>query len=151
MASTTWRGCRDRDDLRILGTRREQRRGDIRFGSSKCARRAQDLLPLSDLARLHAAVASSVAFGSASFGPANAVDGDVATRWSSEFSDDQWICVDLSAIYAVQEVILRWETAFGAAYQVQVSDDASSWQDDPGCDGRCGGVDDLTGLSGTGR
>jgi hypothetical protein len=110
------------------------------------------LLPgLSDLARLHPAVASSVAFGSPLYAASNAVDSNMATRWSSEFSDDQWIYVDLSAIYTVQEVILRWETAFGADYQVQVSNDATSWQTIQTVTGGDGGVDDLTGLSGTGR
>jgi hypothetical protein len=112
---------------------------------------APDAPPLPDLARHHTAVASSVAFNSASFAAANAVDGDLTTRWSSAFSDDQWIYVDLSATYTVDEVILRWETAFGADYQVQMSVDASTWTTIRTVTNGDGGVDDLTGLSGTGR
>jgi hypothetical protein len=135
--------------LRILGTRRGTEWGYSLFELEVYG--APDTPQLTDLARHHPAVASSVAFGSASYVPANAVDGNPATRWSSEFSDDQWIYVDLSEIYTVNEVILRWETAFGADYQVQVSDDASTWKTIRTVTGGNGGVDDLTGLSGTGR
>ena len=48
-------------------------------------------------------------------------------------------------------MILRWETAFGADYQVQVSDDASAWRTIRTVTGGNGDVDELTGLSGTGR
>ena len=135
--------------MRILGTRRGTEWGYSLFELEVYG--APDTPQLTDLARHHPAVASSVAFGSASYVPANAVDGNPATRWSSEFSDDQWIYVDLTEIYTVNEVILRWETAFGADYQVQVSDDASTWKTIRTVTGGNGGVDDLTGLSGTGR
>ncbi len=135
--------------LRILGTQRGTEWGYSLFELEVYG--APDSPQLTDLARHHPAVASSVAFGSASYVAANAVDGNPATRWSSEFSDDQWIYVDLTEIYTVNEVILRWETAFGADYQVQVSDDASTWRTIRTVTGGDGGVDDLTGLSGTGR
>src|SRR5689334_2541303 len=41
-----------------------------------------------------------------------AVDGNAAaTRWSSAFSDPQWIYVDLGATTAIGSVTLRWEAA----------------------------------------
>jgi hypothetical protein len=135
--------------LRILGTRRGTQWGYSLWELEVYG--APDSPPLADLARHHVAAASSSAFGSASYGPANAVDGNATTRWSSEFSDDQWIYVDLTGRYAISEVILRWETAFGADYQVQVSDDASSWTTIRSVTGGDGGVDDLTGLWGVGR
>ena len=54
-------------------------------------------------------------------------------------------------IYTVSEVILRWETAFGADYQVQVSTTHRAGRRSRTVTGGNGGVDDLTGLSGTGR
>jgi len=135
--------------LRILGTQRGTQWGYSLWELEVYG--APDSPPLADLARHHPTVASSVAFGSASYVAANAVDGNTATRWSSEFSDAQWIYVDLTDTYAVDEVILRWETAFGADYQVQVSDDASTWRTIRTVTGGDGDVDDLTGLSGTGR
>ena len=41
----------------------------------------------------------------------NAVDGDLSTRWSSEFSDPQSIYVDLGASKRIERLILRWEAA----------------------------------------
>jgi len=105
--------------------------------------------PPTNLALHRPAVASSE-FG-AQYAASFAVDGDVSTRWSSQFSDPQWIYVDLGQTYAISEVVLRWETAFGADYQVQVSNDASAWTTIRTVTGGDGGVDDLTGLSGTGR
>lgn len=56
-----------------------------------------------------------------------AVDGYPSTRWSSSFSDPQSITVDLGGIVNISRVVLRWETAFGAEYEIQLSDNGSSW------------------------
>ncbi|MFE6133789.1 discoidin domain-containing protein [Streptomyces sp. NPDC056437] len=45
------------------------------------------------------------------FAAAAAVDGDPGTRWSSQFTDAQWIHVDLGATTAISRVVLRWEAA----------------------------------------
>jgi regulation of enolase protein 1 (concanavalin A-like superfamily) len=78
-----------------------------------------------DLARGQPAVASSIE--APQYAAANAVDGDPTTRWSSQFSDPQWIYVDLSQRTQIDHVILRWETAYGNEIGIQVSDDAQSW------------------------
>jgi hypothetical protein len=59
--------------------------------------------------------------------PSFAVDGNPRTRWSSRFSDPQWISVDLGAPVAVSRVKLVWEAAYGKDYEVQGSPDGSSW------------------------
>jgi eukaryotic-like serine/threonine-protein kinase len=58
---------------------------------------------------------------------AGAVDGDPATRWSSAFSDPQWLRVDLGARYQISEVVLRWENSHATHYRVEVSPDAKKW------------------------
>jgi F5/8 type C domain/Fibronectin type III domain len=58
---------------------------------------------------------------------ANATDGSATTRWSSAFSDPQWIQVDLGATHTVSSVVVQWETAYATAYQIQVSADAATW------------------------
>jgi hypothetical protein len=58
---------------------------------------------------------------------AAAVDGDTGTRWSSAFSDPQWLRVDLGGTRSICQVELRWEAAYGTAFQIQVSDDGSTW------------------------
>jgi hypothetical protein len=75
---------------------------------------------------------------------ANAVDGNAATRWSSQFADPQWIYVDLGAVYSISQVVLNWETAFGQAYQIQVSNDALTWNTVFTETAGDGGIDDIT-------
>src|SRR4029077_14280741 len=56
-----------------------------------------------------------------------AVDGSTTTRWSSAFSDPQWLQVDLGATASVSQVVLNWETAYATAFQIQTSNDANTW------------------------
>ncbi|HOM01360.1 MAG TPA: discoidin domain-containing protein [Acetivibrio sp.] len=61
--------------------------------------------------------------------PEKAVDGNIATRWSSEYSDNQYIYVDLEDEYEIERVYIEWETAYARQYKIQVSDDAIAWTD----------------------
>jgi hypothetical protein len=79
-----------------------------------------------------------------------ATDGNATTRWSSAFSDPQWIQVDLGASYAINHVTLDWEAAYGKAYQVQTSTDGTNWTNIYTTTTGDGGTDSL-GISGTGR
>jgi hypothetical protein len=101
-----------------------------------------------DLARGRPVVASSTE--APQYAASNAVDGDNATRWSSQFSDPQWIYVDLGQRFALSRTVIKWETAFAAEYSIQVSDDASSWVEIRH-QFSSGGTDSLTGLTGSGR
>jgi len=83
--------------------------------------------------------------------PNLAVDGNTGTRWSSAFSDPQWIQIDLGATHTINHVILRWEAAYGKSYQIQTSPDATAWTTIYSTTTGTGGVNDLTGLSGSGR
>jgi len=58
-----------------------------------------------------------------------AVDGNIATRWSSEYSDPQYIYVDLEDEYEIERVYIEWETAYARQYKIQVSNDAVNWTD----------------------
>ncbi|MGV9214005.1 ThuA domain-containing protein [Micromonospora sp. RB23] len=85
------------------------------------------------------------------FVAANAFDGVAGTRWGSAFGDPQWIDVDLGATYALSRVKLTWEAAYGSAYQIQTSTDGVTFTTIRTVTGGDGGVDDLTGLTGSGR
>jgi beta-galactosidase len=61
--------------------------------------------------------------------PENAVDGFTDTRWSSEFSDPQWLAIDLGAPMSVSRVVLDWEAACAQTYAIQVSLDGTTWTD----------------------
>jgi hypothetical protein len=60
---------------------------------------------------------------------ANAVDGLSDTRWSSEFSDLQWLAVDLGVPIRISRVVLDWEVACAQSYSIQISLDGSTWTD----------------------
>jgi hypothetical protein len=80
-----------------------------------------------------------------------AVDGNNGTRWSSAFSDPQWIYVDLGATYNINRVKITWETAYGRGYAIQGSANASSWTTMKTITGNTSLTNDHTGLSGSGR
>ncbi|WP_433308099.1 discoidin domain-containing protein [Micromonospora sp. CA-269861] len=79
-----------------------------------------------------------------------AVDGNTGTRWSSAFSDPQWLQVDLGARATITQVNLRWEGAYGRAFQLQTSDNASTWTTIYSTTTGTGGTQNLT-VSGAGR
>ncbi|UCH13603.1 MAG: discoidin domain-containing protein [Bacteroidales bacterium] len=62
-----------------------------------------------------------------SFKPENAVDGHLISRWSSDFSDPQWIRIDLGNNFMINRVKLFWERAFARSYKIQVSNDGNEW------------------------
>src|SRR5258705_5069511 len=58
--------------------------------------------------------ATASSMENAAANPASAAfDGSTTTRWSSQFSDPQWIQVDLGATATISQVILQWESAYG--------------------------------------
>ena len=82
--------------------------------------------------------------------PAAANDGVPTTRWSSQFSDAQWMSIDLGGNATITRVLLSWENAFGRGYQIQTSNDGVSWTTIFTTAAGDGGIDDLT-VSGSGR
>ncbi|HEX9335305.1 MAG TPA: discoidin domain-containing protein [Pseudonocardiaceae bacterium] len=81
---------------------------------------------------------------------ANATDGNSTTRWSSAFSDPQWLQVDLGATHAITQVILMWETAYAKAYQIQMSPDGINWTAIYTTTTGAGGTETVN-VTGTGR
>lgn len=78
-----------------------------------------------DLARNKFAWASSVE--SQTYAAKYAVDGNSKTRWSSKFSDPQWLAVDLGDAHIVESLGLTWETAYSSAFCVETSFDRKTW------------------------
>jgi F5/8 type C domain/Beta-1,3-glucanase len=94
------------------------------------------------------ATASSVE--NSSFPASAAVDGNTGTRWSSAFSDPQWLQVDLGSSQSVCGVTLNWEAAYATAFQIQTSADAVSWTTIYSTTTGTGGTQTLN-ITGTGR
>jgi F5/8 type C domain-containing protein/glycosyl hydrolase family 64 (putative beta-1,3-glucanase) len=86
----------------------------------------------------------------ATFPASAAVDGNTGTRWSSAFSDPQWIQIDLGSSVSICQVVLNWEAAYATAFQIQTSADASSWTSIYSTTTGTGGTQTLT-VTGTGR
>jgi type II secretory pathway pseudopilin PulG len=105
-----------------------------------------------DLALGRPASASSyqASYGDCPCTAADAVDGDPSTRWASDWSDPQWLRVDLGARAAFHHVQLLWEASYAKAYTVQTSDDGQNWQTVHTVTDGNGGVDDFD-VTGTGR
>jgi beta-glucosidase-like glycosyl hydrolase len=58
----------------------------------------------------------------------NAVDGNMSTRWGSNWSVDvnpasAWWAVDLGQDYYISSTDIRWEAAYAKEYSIQISDD----------------------------
>lgn len=94
------------------------------------------------------ATASSVE--NAGTAAANAVDGNAGSRWASAFSDPQWLRVDLGSTHAVNRVVLTWEAAYGKAFQIQTSNDGTTWTNIYSTTTGSGGTQDLA-VTGSGR
>ncbi len=97
------------------------------------------------------AVATASSAENSGLGGANAIDGDLTTRWSSAFSDPQTLELDLGAKASISEITLHWEAAFGSAYRIEVSDDRAAWTTVASTSAGDGGTDDYPGLIASGR
>jgi F5/8 type C domain/Beta-1,3-glucanase len=94
--------------------------------------------------------ATASSLENASFPASNAVDGNTGTRWSSAFSDPQWLEVDLGSSASISQVILQWETAYATAFQIQTSPDGTNWTTIYSTTTGTGGTQTLN-VTGTGR
>jgi hyaluronoglucosaminidase len=73
------------------------------------------------------ATASSVEESLPQFTPDHAIDGDPATRWSSNYTDGEWLRLAFATPQTIGKVVVRWEAAHATAYQLQTSTDGTTW------------------------
>jgi len=90
-------------------------------------------------ARAGTATASST-YGA--FSPALAIDGNVGTRWSSAFADNQWLQIDLGAAYRIARARIFWETAHARSWRLEQWDGAQ-WVAVYLNDQAAGGVEEI--------
>ncbi|GLY80783.1 hypothetical protein Airi01_090500 [Actinoallomurus iriomotensis] len=91
--------------------------------------------------------ASSTEGGNA---PAAALDGRTTTRWSSLYTDNEWLQVDLGGAATISGATLIWENAYATGYHIDVSDNGTSWSTIYTTTTGKGGTENLD-LSGKGR
>jgi len=78
--------------------------------------------------------------------PDLAFDGikSMDSRWSSQYSDPQWLCVDLEDVYNIKRIKLTWQgVAYATSYKIQVSLDKVNWMDVYSTTQGDGDVDDI--------
>jgi hypothetical protein len=103
-----------------------------------------------DLALNQPTTASSLESGS-QYPASAATDGNLNTRWSSAYSDPQWLQVDLGATKQICQVAIDWQNPANAtAFQIQTSNDASTWTTIYATTTSTGGSEVLP-VSGSGR
>lgn len=73
-----------------------------------------------------------------------AVDGNPSTRWSSQYSDPQWISIDLGSTTSINGVMLNWEVAYAKSYQIQTSVDSQNWTSVYSTSNGNGGIDNIS-------
>ncbi|MGL1903175.1 MAG: discoidin domain-containing protein [Fibrobacterales bacterium] len=75
-------------------------------------------------------ITATAPLGSESGYPAeNVIDGDMSTRWASNFADNQELILDLQQEILVHKIVLAWENAYATNYQVSRSVDGVTWED----------------------
>lgn len=78
-------------------------------------------------------------------GAANhAIDGNLDTRWESEFNDDEWLKIDLGETKQVGRVIIDWQNAHALHYAIELSTDDSNYTRVSQVSNSDGGRDELS-------
>lgn len=95
--------------------------------------------------------ASSSSNENNNFNAAAAFDGNANTRWSSAWSDKQWLEVNLGSAQQICSVTLQWEgiSAYGKAFEIQGSNDGATWAKLASVTNGAGGTQTLS-VSNTG-
>ncbi|CAA9557325.1 MAG: CBM32, partial [uncultured Truepera sp.] len=73
-----------------------------------------------------------------------AFDGDAGTRWSSAFTDQQWVQIDLGSVQPICGVTLQWEAAYARAFRLEVSNDGNTWTPVYSTTSGTGGTQEVT-------
>ena len=105
-----------------------------------------------NLALFQPATASSVTQPNVA---ARAFDNNTTTRWESvqgATADPSWLEVDLGSPAAIHQIVINWENAAGANYQIQVSSDNGTWTPIVNVTGNTsGGIKTYPNLKAVGR
>ncbi len=76
----------------------------------------------------------------------NLVDANMKTRWASEFSDPQWVILDLGRVYKISDIRLSWENAHAKSYNIEVSTDKIGWRQIYSNDNCPGEIEEIRGI-----
>jgi len=71
------------------------------------------------------------------------IDGNLLTRWSSNYTDNQWISFDFGAPKVLSKIVIFWEAAYPVDYDILVSSDNQNWQNLMPLKDRRGGTEKI--------
>jgi hypothetical protein len=60
--------------------------------------------------------------------PKYAIDEHMSSRWSSKYSEDEWLILDLGSVQSFERLYLVWELAHASEYAVLTSTNKKSWK-----------------------
>ncbi|HEY3716650.1 MAG TPA: beta-N-acetylglucosaminidase domain-containing protein [Jatrophihabitantaceae bacterium] len=89
------------------------------------------------------ATASSVEQDLPQFTAPHANDGSLSTRWSSGYTDSEWLQIKLGAPQHLGKIVITWEAAHAAAYRIETSTDGTTWTDAADVTGSPGGTETV--------
>ncbi|RZK23856.1 MAG: T9SS type A sorting domain-containing protein [Hymenobacter sp.] len=81
----------------------------------------------------------------------NAFDGTGKTRWESDYTDQQSISVDLGAVQTIDRIRLTWESALGKDFNLDVSDNGTTWRTVATVTGNTSTANEYANLKASGR
>jgi hypothetical protein len=92
-----------------------------------------------------APVATQASSSEFSYTPASAGTDDVfSTRWSSSWSDGQWLALDLGSVARVDQLRITWQTAYASSYAIETAPAfAGPWSQAKLVSGGVGGVETV--------
>jgi hypothetical protein len=112
------------------------------------------IVPVMDAELINQAVGQTVkAFSSIrNYPPESVVDGDTGTAWiSSSQVTGQWIYVDMGKTHSIDRIVLKWGTRYATSYIIQSISSTGIIKNLSSITAGDGGIDDISGLGGTGR
>lgn len=83
--------------------------------------------------------------------PENVIDGNLSTFWKSGSEVSPWIYVDLLKTMDINRVVINWGNTFAKNYFLQSVSEKFEIKNIYSTTTGDGGIDDVTGLSGSGR
>ena len=72
-----------------------------------------------------------------------AMDGKMDTRWSSNFSDNEWLEIKFDQPKTIVGLNIHWETAYGRDYNIELLNENGQWQLQSEIKNSDGGIDAI--------
>ncbi|MFA5410943.1 MAG: discoidin domain-containing protein [Candidatus Omnitrophota bacterium] len=73
-----------------------------------------------------------------------AVDGDLLSRWSSAYTEGQWMVLDFGTPKTLNKIVIFWEAAYPVEYDILGSLDNRNWQVLSSLKSQDGKTDEIT-------